>query len=732
MNFQTPEILLKELNSSLRRLRGACTDLGDEDIDKKLLDVMRRLLLAEVLGNTWVVAIGGSQGAGKTTLVTALHDCPNWLQGNEGRGEKMPVLILEKNDLKEPQGYIRRLVLDPLTNRFNLSDIKVEVDEFHRGIYDPNIDDLLPVLQVPKRYFKRENQAWLLLPGYEKQDRENQSWQELMRQAMIAAGGCIVVTDPTRMANSQQLEIVKDMLEKELKHSRPYIVVSKTEQYRDNPEKQAELRTSAQLTFQVEVELAEKNIILTGTDDPEYVKEWMPHLRDAIEDLNFTGQSDRHLQINNLSNIVGKDLTRVLNAIRSKSRLYFNSDSSGTGDGAEVLELVLENFDEAVETLRFEHSKCVNEQANNAYLSARNELNIRLKNDHEGFKNWLSDAFDTSTETKQKMQALVTGAWHENASDFFTKYVNSLSVLTIGKLGKLSEDNSTDERQTRLPSEKLKKLVDLGYMHKSGKPVRFSALNANTVRDIKILLGNSSKEEAQYQDSSKELAANVKLIPAMSLEYSRLLYALPEVSGLSQDFTPINGSLDPNFVTEGVESLRAGVDLGRTAIKSLATVMAVDVISDGDSDILGALFGDAQSADTIEGGTSSPAPMPLSIHPAAVAATAVVAAAYLATVAVTRLRTFEKKASAQAHDMLANIRDHHVAHLCAQFDETMRVVRERVKKEMRDRYRMDEKLMRKDRLAKAFADVESITSDLRNELDSSAAGLQMFIADRDA
>jgi hypothetical protein len=50
------------------------------------------------------------------------------------------------------------------------------------------------------------------------------------------------VTDETRLANQQQLEIVKDMLEKELKNCKPYIVISKTEAYRHNPQRQAELR----------------------------------------------------------------------------------------------------------------------------------------------------------------------------------------------------------------------------------------------------------------------------------------------------------------------------------------------------------------------------------------------------------------------------------------------------------------------------------------------------------
>ena len=50
MTMQTPELLLKSLNNALRRLRGACTVLGNNELDDKLLDAMRRLLLAEILG----------------------------------------------------------------------------------------------------------------------------------------------------------------------------------------------------------------------------------------------------------------------------------------------------------------------------------------------------------------------------------------------------------------------------------------------------------------------------------------------------------------------------------------------------------------------------------------------------------------------------------------------------------------------------------------------------------
>ena len=729
MTMQTPELLLKSLNNALRRLRGACTVLGNNELDDKLLDAMRRLLLAEILGDTWIVAMGGSQGAGKTTLMASMYDLrgdgPRWLQGNEGRGEKMPVLIQEVDGLAHPQGYVRRLVEDKSSKTFKLEDAIVDVDKFQRAVCDPDAEDLLPVLCVPRRYFKRENQAWLLLPGYEKQERSNRSWQELMRQALIGAGGCIIVTDETRMANQQQLEIVKDMLQNELRNCKPYIVISKTEAHRHNEKRLTELRASAQSTFQVDAELAAKQIILSGTDDPSYVEEWMPLLVSAIDDLNFTGQSNRHLQMEHLSAIVGKDLSRVLNDIRSKSRLYFSSDRGGAGEGAQVLEDVLEKFDDAVESLREKHHQSVESIANDAFASAAAAMNKTLAADHEGFVNWVANAFNTTSETKVQMQALVSKSWQKAAPTYFSGYSNALARLTSDRLGRLSEEGSREVSPEVPLLTQPQNLIRLAYVHPSGQPVRYARLNQEVVSDIRILLGNSSQEEEKvHQDASKQLGISVALLPAITLEYSRLAFGMPEVCGIKPDYSEPVGGNGANHVADGVQSLQTGVELGKTAIKSFAAVLAVDVVSDGDSDILGAL-----STPSVPGDGAPTFPVGVaSMHPAAIAVTAVVAAAYVTSVAVTRLRTFEREASAQAHNMLAGVRDHHVEHMKTHFDNSMSLVRERVKEKIRTRYRMDEALMKKDRLAAAIAEVSSITSDLRYELDASPTGLQPFLA----
>ncbi len=731
MAMQSPEILLSSLNAALRHLRGACSDIGDEEIDEKLLGVMRRLLLAEILGNSWILAMGGSQGAGKTTLMANLYDLqgkePNWLQSNEGRGEKMPILITEVTGLQLPQGYVRRLSFNETFKSFNLKDEPVSVADFQQAIYDPNAEDLLPILQVPPRYFKRPNQAWLLLPGYEKQERANRSWQELMRQAMIAAGGCIAVTDETRMADQQQLEIVKDMLENELEGIEPYIVISKTESHRNNPKQLNDLRTSAQTTFRVKPEHANSHIIFTGTDDSEYIKEWMPLLCSAIEDLNKVGDSNRATQLNQLSEIIGKDLTRVLTTIRSKSKLYFSNKSEAC-DGAEVLEEVLDTFDEAVEELRKAHNEKISELARNTYSKATKHLDKGLE-EYGKLKHWMSNAFDSASKTKRKIQELVQDSWGQAQPNFFDSYAKSLTDLIFSKLGKIDFNKDvTKNNASNLPPEVLKKRIQLGYNHASGEAVKFNQLTAERVNDIKILLGHAATQEhGCTEDLSKQLPKSVGLIPVISLEYARLFYTLPEAMDLQNPNVSCPDSeqgFSDNFVMEGTESLKVAMELGKTAIRSTAAVLAVDILNDGESDILGAIV-EQPTDDTPDLNTSS-VPMPVTLHPVAVTATAVVAATYLTAKAITGLRAIEKETSAQAYNILGAIHDYHVNHLKKQFEETMEVSRKLVREKIQARYRMDETLMRKDRLAKAIADVRSITSDLQYEINSSSSGLQIF------
>tara|TARA_R110002020_G_scaffold114151_8_gene262561 strand:+ start:1023 stop:3233 length:2211 start_codon:yes stop_codon:yes gene_type:complete len=728
--MESPEIFLKELNSTLRRLRGASNVLANEEIDKKLLAVMRRLLLAEILGNEWIIAVGGSQGAGKTTLMSKIYDCGDWLQGNEGRGEKLPVMIIETNEVSAPQGYVRRLQKSDIGDQLLIKDVLINIENFNQVITDPSAEDLLPVLKVPKRYFKRENQSWLLLPGYEKQDRDNKDWQELMRQAMIAAGGFIVVTDETRMANQQQLDITKDMLANELKHCEPCVVISKTESYKGNSDRQSQLKNSAMNTFKIDESRIDKQIILTGTDDSDYCEEWMPKLVNMIDELNYTGQSNRVFQTNNLAQLIGRDLTKVLNSIRSKARLIFKS--SEATESALMCKELLGEFDDSVTLLREEHKKIAKAHVDRNRINAAKKLDEKLSLEHEGFKNFITSSLESTTEKKTKIKQTVEEAWQQEGSNFLSDYASQLTGLTLEKLGPVnnSEIEISKNETPKLPN--TKKLIELGYAGRSGKPIQFKVLSEEIKNDIKIVLSHNSNTSSE---TSKKLAESVRLIPIISLEYARLSYSVPK---LLADELKLKMNDNGELIEQSVEAISKGANEGRNALKAVAALLAVDVISDGDSDILGTLFGHTKNKESetssndsaSEESTNEPeggSVPPVMLHPAAIAVTAVVAACYVTTKAVSGLRKQEQELSIQAHSLLNAISDSHYANFCSSFDEVMRSARSRLEFTLRQRYHLDEHLMRKERLTKALADVIVLSNDLKAEIDSSASGLNPLL-----
>ena len=724
MTMQSPEQLLPQLNKALRRLRSACSVIDASDdastSSQKLLAVMRRLLLAEVLnGERRIVAVGGSQGAGKTTLMASLYaqdlkgEYAACLQGNEGRGEKMPILIVE-DDIQKPQCHVHRLVKDKTSGSdWELKEVSVNIDEFQRIIRDPAPGDMLPVLRVPHRYFKQpEHQAWLLLPGYEKEERSNRSWQQLMRQAMITACGCIVVTDETRMANQQQLDIVNDMLQNELRGQEPYIVISPTAAYRQRPDRLADLRKSAEETFQV----PQSHIICSGTGE-EYKKEWLPHLEKAIYDLNFSGTANRSVQISNLDNILNKELGSALRDIRSHAMKSFTTNTE-TSVGERVIEDVLEAFDDAVADLRNDHLKSVEGMLGEILKKARKNLDNGLKDNHEGFLNWIGSAFDSTSETAKKMESLVEGAWKNAAPRLMGNYAECLQKLIQENLGiqdYKKEDSisiTSDHKSIAAATEKM----DLTcYEQSSGSVVRSSKLTPEAIQDIRIIFNATDGQ------TRKLLEKHVKLIPAVALGYARQIYALPEetiLEKIDQFSVSQPGHLQAEAVGKGVGHLSDGVELGKTAIRSLAAVLAVDVASDGDLDLINKAPTTSNSG---QGETGMP-PVPLIPNAAVIATTATVAALYLSAKAISGMRSREREARWQAHQLLGKIRDDHVSHFYNYFDELMRDTRDSIRRGLRDRYHMGETLMRKDQFAKAMADVKSLSDDLRSKLSGSEFG----------
>lgn len=153
-------------------------------------------------------------------------------------------------------------------------------------------------------------------------------------------------------------------------------------------------------------------------------------------------------------------------------------------------------------------------------------------------------------------------------------------------------------------------------------------------------------------------------------------------------------------------------------IKGLAVMLAIDGAADGKIDTIPALF-TAVSGLFTGGGAAGAAGGTVTAGAAGAAGAATVAAATgviaigLLSVAITREL---QRQDASSRDLIRRIvyaiRDAHLVHYLSGFDAIMDKLRETLDERLRVRYRLDEKLMRHDRVAKPLADVRSLRSDM--------------------
>lgn len=743
--MQRPELLLKHLNRALRDLLGATSILHDDErLRSAMLPLMRRLMLAEVIGNQWMVAVGGSQGAGKTTLVRTLYNLQGedarWLEPNEGRGEQLPILVQEDALCTRPQGVLRRFRATQ-DGGAELQDDPVDLATFAKATRGGDAQVMLPILKVPRRLFGHDQQALMLLPGYETVRRDNRDWQETMRLTLVGAAGCILVTDPTRLANQQQGEIQRDLLPEELRASRPLVVVSKTEGSASDPHRQQELRHSAAEVFFPDEDsaTAAERVLCVGADDPAYVERWRPRIEEALRDMSAGSGADRQLQLARLARTLDQDLGQLLNRINSRAVLHLHGAS---GDSAAmVLQDCMRAYDESVEDLRSDYQKTIRKLLEQQAGQAWRHLEQRLGADYEGLWNKAGRLLDTVSETHIRLRDEVEQAW-EHPGELLPRYVDAIRDLSGPR--RLLPSRTSPEAIGQTPTTVLHQL---GYVDGQGSPVtqpKTRLTEEKTHTNLRVLLQGRT-EHGVTELAEDTLHGTVQLLPRMALEYSRVAAALPVLIGLQAQAAGLPESDVLGALRQVEQQFGQFREVSGSLLKGLGAMLAIDVAADAHFDLIGAIgsvfgFGSAGAttvttvATGTAAGTVTTTPvvvMGAGAGAVAAAAVGVVAIGFIAHSAVREVRRHDNEVRQVTQAMLDNIHDQHMVHFMTRFDDLMRQLRRHLESSMRRRYLLDVRLMEHDRLACALADTRTFQRDLLDALSRSGQSLTLFHAETD-
>lgn len=741
--MQTSDLPLREINAALRELQGAARILHDKPSVEALSAIMRRLMLAQILGPYSVVAVGGSQSAGKSTLLAAMYDLPReWVVVNEGRGERLPVLVEERPGLAQPEGWAHVVDQTEDADGVTLAEPMLrklaDPAAFRRACSGGDAAVLMPVLRVPSRYFDGDRQGFVLLPGYEPRHRDNAAWQDVMRQVFLGASACVVVVDRRDLDTGEQKPVAEDLFGREQPHRQPLIVVSHTEGIAHDAQSLARVRLQAASLFGLQPEVADRCVVCTGTDDLTgatcYSAQWRPALDHALREIAVAGATARSAQAKMCDQLLGEELSEALAKIESSAMPRLMAEDDGEAGESASARAILAVFDREVRRLRSQHQSALGTMLSDTFIKAWVNLQNRLDKKHEGFINKIGRTFSTATTLRRLLEDDVLGAWREAtqpSTDGTTKPVVEQYAALLYKLTKPTLKLLPAIEESR-QAEGVGLMRRLGYVDDQGKeadsPMTDPAVQS---RLRSVFRSRAGKLELSTNQSKEEVERVISLLPTMALEITRATALAPQLESICSDAP--NAS-EQDRVLKGLQSLEKQFgdfrDVGGRFLRGFASVLAIDMAAEMEGSAWSQWFASETVTAPVDATTTAtPTPSPtVSTGAVSAAATAsvvaatvvaVVTVAYVAHTALREMRNHDVQVGAAAHAMLANIRTHQERHFEERFDALMGTLRRDLVTALRARFGLDTRLTDNDRLEKAIADVYALQRDALRKLSTS-------------
>lgn len=280
--------------ANLDKLLETCEDLYNQlnlfekknefsDEKNSIKQALRKLIIAEAIQRKHVVCVTGLQNVGKSALMCYFYGLSiDQLPVNEGRGEKIPVMISEKKDCKSIVYQVVELIKH--ADGYRKESRIIEKADFIEAARNNTETSEVMYLEVtlPYKHFKNESSAFLLLPGFEY--RKNY-WQELIDFSVKTSNCALFVTDYSSYPGSSNDNIMKEIKSIFGNHSM-ICAISKTDLHETE---NAETKKQIEEQFN----LKQDQVILTGQyTDSEKNKRWQTELEKAVNKYNDDGNSE--------------------------------------------------------------------------------------------------------------------------------------------------------------------------------------------------------------------------------------------------------------------------------------------------------------------------------------------------------------------------------------------------------------------------------------------------------
>lgn len=310
---------LKDLKQLIINLESSDEELVDETSKEIILEELKKsynqLFLYDLYKDKELIAVTGTQGAGKTMLVRELFDIPEGiLPENNSRGEKLPVFISESN-VEEPVTFLYYINKEEITENHVISKQRISHEDFKRIAMTPTEDTHLWLECVlPSNLLNDENKTLVLLPGYEKVNSDFS--QKLLDFIIQMSKYSIMVVDKNTYARKSSTELL-GKIEKEFKNHLPIVVLTHGDQ---SPNSNEQIRESVLEDLNVE---NPNRVIITGRTEI-IGSEWKEKIISEIEELwkqsvlSDEGYSDSFKKMIKIQDMQNRKLLRMMKSFEKE------------------------------------------------------------------------------------------------------------------------------------------------------------------------------------------------------------------------------------------------------------------------------------------------------------------------------------------------------------------------------------------------------------------------------
>lgn len=511
---------------------------------------IRKLFIASMMYNKTLICVSGLQGAGKTTLMRNFYGLDSkFLDPTRGRGERVPVLITEKKDIKTPKMYAIRIDKDD-NGFYYQREIELSADEYLSASKGEDSKIMYLELFVPYTHTNNEGVSFMLLPGFEK---KNDYWNNLIEFSVNSSDAAVFVFNETSFSNADNDKYLS-RIESKFGKNLVYAISGSD----GSPDDNAEVKQTCIKTLSIPISESDRVVCVGSYTDESKNPAWIKNFKDALE--KYAYRETQQFQRN--SEYLYKEILSI------KENLYQILDILNNDSSAEMKDYhddaLLKAFDKAVKKKR----KAFEENLDIEFEIAKGESGKNLEQLFterpmlEAVKRFFfgSSVKEQFTETRKMVEKSL-------------KY-NGDCYLPDKHLGLALQRSliALDQPEDRTD---MSRLIDT--KKEDGKTLLLTDGEKTQAMegDISNLLADKSQTKVNYALQS----TNPKKVLGAVVEIGTYYYSLEsynkvaESTGLSY-YEPSQTQLVPDKVIDGAKS-------SKKFVAGMAGIMGIDLIGDG-------------------------------------------------------------------------------------------------------------------------------------------------------